>query len=243
MTVRDSAIYGLWSAQSLTVKHLNIAAPAALKETTFAQISDVHVGSRSTRFLQRIVTRVNALEPDYVLITGDLIDHRDISSAELSSLGELNAPTYFIIGNHERYVDLTAICERLRNLNVHVLRNDSYDLGDIQLLGIDDAEARNQVASVLQQLEPLADKFRILLYHRPDGAQDAADWGVDLMLCGHTHNGQIMPFNLLVRRFFPTICGLYNVGGLTLYVSPGSGTWGPVLRLGSRCEISMIHLG
>ena len=67
--------------------------------------------------------------------------------------------------------------------------------------------------------------------------------GVDLMLCGHTHNGQIMPFNLLVRRFFPTICGLYNVGGLTLYVSPGSGTWGPVLRLGSRCEISMIHLG
>ncbi len=238
-----TAIYGLWSAQSLTVKHLNIAAPATLKETTLTQISDVHVGSRSSRFLRRIVSRVNALEPDYVLITGDLIDHRDISSAELSSLAELNAPTYFIIGNHERYVDLAEICERLRSLNVHVLRNDSCDLGDIQLLGIDDAEARSQVASVLQQLEPLADKFRILLYHRPDGAQDAADWGVDLMLCGHTHNGQIMPFNLLVRRFFPTICGLYNVGGLTLYVSPGSGTWGPVLRLGSRCEISMIHLG
>ena len=238
-----TAIYGLWSAQSLTVKHLNIAAPTTLKNTTLVQISDVHVGSRSSRFLQRIVSRVNALEADYVLITGDLVDHRGISSAELSSLGTLRAPTYFIIGNHERYVDLAAICERLRGLNVDVLRNESRTLGDIQLLGIDDAEARTQVASVLRQLEPEADKFRLLLYHRPDGAQDAADWGIDLMLCGHTHNGQIMPFNLLVRRFFPTICGLYEVAGLTLYVSPGSGTWGPVLRLGSRCEISVIHLG
>lgn len=240
--VSVTAIYGLWSAQSLAVKHVNIAAPEALKHTTLAQISDVHVGSRSGRFLQRIVNRVNALEPDYVLITGDLIDHRNISTAELSSLAELRAPTYFIIGNHERYVDLAAICERLRGLNVQVLRNESRTLGDIQLIGIDDAEAKTQLASVLAQLEPVADKFRILLYHRPEGAADAADWGVDLMLCGHTHNGQIMPFNLLVRRFFPNICGLYSIAGLKLYVSPGSGTWGPVLRLGSRCEISMIHL-
>ena len=147
--VSITAIYGLWSAQSLAVKHLDIAAPATLKDTTFAQISDVHVGSRSGQFLQRIVTRVNALEPDYVLITGDLIDHRDISTAEVSSLAELRAPTYFIIGNHERYVDLAAICERLRSLNVHVLRNESTTLGDIQLLGIDDAEARSRASCCL----------------------------------------------------------------------------------------------
>ena len=112
----------------------------------------------------------------------------------------------------------------------------------VQLLGIDDAEPKTQVGKVLPYLTPLPDKFRILLYHRPDGAQDAADWGAHLMLCGHTHNGQIVPFNYLVRRVFPRICGLYDVDALKLYVSPGTGTWGPTLRLGSSSEITLIQL-
>jgi len=95
---------------------------------------------------------------------------------------------------------------------------------------------------VLRALEPAPDAFRILLYHRPDGAEDAALWGAHLMLCGHTHNGQIVPFNYVVRRVFPRIQGRYDVDGMQLYVSPGTGTWGPVLRLGSRSEISLITL-
>jgi predicted MPP superfamily phosphohydrolase len=234
--------YGLVNAQRLTVRQIDIPAPAELKGLRLAQISDVHVGSRSGRFLTRVVRRLNNQNPDHVLITGDLVDFRNVQEQELAALGEIRAPAFFIIGNHERYVDVEDICRRLKNLGVRVLRNESLEVGKMQLVGIDDAEAKTQVGKMLPFFEPQADRFRILLYHRPDGANDAAEWGADLMLCGHTHNGQIVPFNHLVRRVFPRICGLYRVGDMHLYVSPGTGTWGPILRLGSRCEISMIHL-
>lgn len=236
------AALAAWNAQRLHLEHVRIPAPEPVRGLKLAQISDVHVGSRSGRFLARVVRATNAAQPDYVLITGDLVDFADIGSDVLAPLQTLQAPAYFIIGNHERYVDCDAICQRLRGLGVHVLRNDSIRVGGLQLTGIDDAEPKNQVRAELERLQPAADAFRILLYHRPDGADDAAAWGAHLMLCGHTHNGQIVPFNYLVRRVFPRIRGLYRVGDLLLYVSPGTGTWGPILRLGSRCEITMLSL-
>jgi predicted MPP superfamily phosphohydrolase len=238
--------YGFVNAHRLTVREVRIptvpGAPEAVRGTRFVHISDVHVGSRSGRFLRRVVARVNRLEADGVLITGDLIDFADISEQELGSLGQLRFPAYFIIGNHERYVDVDAICQRLTNLGIRVLRNESIEVGHFQLVGIDDAEPKTQVGRTLPYLPPVADRYRILLYHRPDGARDAADWGAHLMLCGHTHNGQIVPFNYVVRRVFPRICGLYRIDDLHLYVSQGTGTWGPILRLGSRCEIGLIEL-
>jgi predicted MPP superfamily phosphohydrolase len=237
------AFWGMANAQRLSVRRVDIPAPATVKGLRLAQISDVHVGSRSGRFLQRVVRRVNDQQPHYVLITGDLVDFRNIRQKELAALAGLAAPAYFIIGNHERYVDVEEICQRLRNLGVRVLRNESLLVDRLQIVGIDDAEARTQVGKLLPYFEPADDCFRILLYHRPDGAADAAAWGANLMLCGHTHNGQIVPFNHVVRRVFPRICGLYQVGPMQLYVSPGTGTWGPIMRLGSRCEVSMIHLG
>ncbi len=234
--------YGFVNAQRLTVATVDIPAPEHLRGITLAQISDVHIGSRSGRFLNRIVDRTNALKPNYVLITGDLVDFSNVSQRELSSLADLNAPTYAIIGNHERYVDLEATCDRWTSLGVTVLRDDSVDLGQIQLVGIDDADTKTQVQTKLAELTPIDDRYRILLYHRPDGANAAADWGFDLMLCGHTHNGQIFPFNYLVKRYFRHIQGMYRIDRLHLYVSSGTGTWGPIMRLGSRSEIGMIRL-
>ena len=80
----------------------------------------------------------------------------------------------------------------------------------------------------------------MLLYHRPNGARDAARWGVDVMMSGHTHNGQIYPFNFLVKRMFPLTAGSFDVDGMLLHVCPGTGTWGPLLRLGSRSEITQV---
>ena len=233
---------GFLNTQLLAVRTIEVRAPQLVRNINIVQISDVHVGSRSSRFLARVVKRINKLSADYVFITGDLIDGRNISERELSALANLEAPTYYIIGNHERYVDLEAICTRLRNLGVHVLRNESHTLGDIQLVGIDDAESKTQVRTVLPTMDAMPDKFRILLYHRPDGVREAAAWGVHLMLCGHTHHGQIFPVNYLVKRFFPRFRGSYREDDLLLYISPGTGTWGPMLRLGSRSEISMIRL-
>lgn len=236
------------NAQLLTTRELRLPAPALDRPRRLVQISDVHVGSREPALLRRIVAKVRALEPDAVLITGDLIDFRDIPREDLVSLAELPMPVWYCIGNHERYVDLEAICERLCSLGIRVLR-DEVDCSQppFVVAGIDDADSRRRVADGLAAIGPLPVGFRLLLYHRPDGLEQAAAAGIDLMLCGHTHNGQIVPFNVLVRRVFPRIRGLFEMaredGGRTfLYVSTGTGTWGPLLRLGSRNEITLICL-
>ena len=236
------SLYSIYNAMRLHVREVAIDAHESVRGMSLAQISDVHIGSRQPGFLAPIVARVNALNPDYTLITGDLIDMHGIDQHSLAPLGELNAPALFCIGNHERYVDTEDICTRLTNLGVEVLRNTSVRKNDIQFIGIDDAERRDQVGREITRFTAAEDTFRVLLYHRPDGASDAARWGVDLMLTGHTHRGQIFPFNLLVKRVFPQLHQMYTVDDMTLYVSPGTGTWGPVMRLGSKCEITLFRL-
>lgn len=241
---------GLVNAQQTDVCEVSIAvpddAPPSAKGLQFAQISDVHIGSRSPAFLKRVVRKTNALKVDRVFITGDLIDFAHIQQQQLEPLAELEAPVDFCIGNHERYVDLEAICDRLTALGINVLRNRSENVNintaPVQIIGIDDADRRDQVGLEIAKLNPQPEHYRILLYHRPDDAEAAATWGAHLMLCGHTHNGQIVPFNFLVRRVFPRISGSYPIEQMTLYVSTGTGTWGPVLRLGSRGEITHLRL-
>ncbi len=235
------SVVGFVNAQMLHVRGVQIEAPAHVAGRTLAQISDVHIGSRSPRLLKRIVARVNALEPDYVLITGDLIDFAGISRAELAPLGEINAPTLFAIGNHERYVDLAAIDERLRDLGVIVLRDTAVTHGPFQFIGIDDVDSAKRMVAPLRRIELSGEHYGVLLYHRPDGFDASADRGIPLMLAGHTHAGQLIPFNFIVKRVYPRIRGLYQLNGSRLYVSPGTGTWGPILRIGSRSEITLLE--
>ena len=207
------------------------------------QITDVHIGSRSAKFLELIVNRINALEPDFLCITGDFIDATGVPEEDLKSLQELNCPIYFSIGNHERYEDLDEILVRLRNLGVQVLRTESVDArGDIQVIGVDDRDDALQVERELGRLEVKQDAFGILLYHRPRGIEAAAEAGIDLMLSGHTHNGQIFPFNLVVNRVFDKVVGMYHHDSSRLYVSQGTGTWGPVMRFGTRSEITLFEV-
>jgi len=234
--------YGIANALRIGVRILDVNAPGHVRGHTFVQISDVHVGSRDARILQGIVGRVNQLNPHTVFITGNLVDMHGISETDLRGLGDIRAPTYFCIGNHERYVDVNAICRRLENIGIVVLRNQTEVVAPLQVTGIDDAESREQVATQLPKLQRAPDCYQILLYHRPDGIDAASRWGADLMLTGHTHRGQIFPFYYLVKRVFPNIYGRYTDADVTLYVSPGTGTWGPVMRLGSQCEITLIRL-
>lgn len=232
---------GFVNAQLLAVKRVPIPAPATAAGHRVAQISDVHVGSRSPGLLRRIVARVNAERPDYVVITGDLIDFAGISRRELAALAAFNAPAFFAIGNHERYVDLAAIDERLRSLGVRVLRDEAEIHGPFQFIGIDDVDDPDELPERLARVELSRQHYGVLLYHRPDGFDAAAERGIPLTLSGHTHAGQIIPFNLIVKRVFPRIRGVYEQNGSRLYVSPGTGTWGPVLRIGSRSEITLFE--
>ena len=132
--------------------------------------------------------------------------------------------------------------ERLQCRGVTVLRTAIITQGAIQLIGIDDSEDPSQVEREIARLDIYPKRFVLLIYHRPWSLAAAAAAGVDLMISGHTHNGQIVPFNLVVKNVFEQIVGLFTHGETKLYVSPGTGTRGPVMRLGSRGEVTSFEV-
>jgi predicted MPP superfamily phosphohydrolase len=233
-------IYSLINAMRLQIKTIEIPAPV---EKRIAHWSDVHLGSVSRRHLEHLVQKTNTLNPDLVLITGDLVDPQgNLSSDWLTPLNKLTAPAYCVTGNHERYVGLDKVMSMLETTPVIPLRNEVVLFDSIQLVGIDDSDNRDQVRRHLAGLELNPDMFTVLLYHQPEGFNDAETAGVDLMLSGHTHYGQIWPFHRMVRLRFKYLKGLHTIGDMKLYVSTGSGTWGPPMRLGSRNLITLIRL-
>jgi predicted MPP superfamily phosphohydrolase len=233
-------VYSLVNAWQIEVKSLNIPAPVNLD---IVQLSDIHRGSVSQHHLQRLVQKTNDLNPDVVLITGDLLDPAGrLTSESIQPLSQLMAPVYWISGNHERYAGMDKVMALLKEMSVIPLRNEVASVSGIQLIGIDDSDNRGQVASVLPSLQLDPDCYTILMYHQPEGVDAAAKAGINLMLCGHTHYGQIWPFNWVVRSRFQYLRGLHHIGDMALYISTGSGTWGPPMRLGSRNQITQIHL-
>ena len=235
-------VYSVLNAYSPSVVKVQLTSSKLSSAVRFAQITDVHIGSRSAKFLQRVMEQVNSVDAQFLCITGDFIDAPGISEEQLSPLRHCPIPIYFTIGNHERYEDLDDILARLERLGVNVLRTRTATQGNVQLIGIDDSEHPGQVKRELGKLHIDSNRFVLLLYHRPRGLTAAAAAGVDLMISGHTHNGQIVPFNLVVRRVFERTVGLFRQGMTQLYVSPGTGTWGPIMRLGSRGEVTLFEV-
>ncbi|MEM7565109.1 MAG: hypothetical protein AAF353_19015 [Pseudomonadota bacterium] len=137
---------------------------------------------------------------------------------------------------------LDKVISMAEQLGVKMLRQTGFDGNDLVFHGIDDADHIEQVSENLPGLAIDKDRFNVLLYHRPVGWEAAIDHGIDLMLSGHTHNGQIFPFNWAVRQQFDRIAGLYQQKDASLYVSSGTGTWGPLMRLGSFNEVTLFKL-
>ncbi len=235
-------VFSVLNAYSPSVVKVTITSRKLTSPVRFVQITDVHIGSRSAAFLERVMKKVNRLDADFLCITGDFIDAPGIGDDQLSALRSCPLPIYFSIGNHERYADLDDILQRLQRLGVRVLRSHTDTRGEVQLIGIDDSDHPAQVERELAKLDVDQSRFVLLLYHRPRGLPAAAAAGVDLMISGHTHNGQIVPFNFVVGRVFEQTVGLFSEGLTQLYVSPGTGTWGPVMRLGSRGEVTLFEV-
>jgi predicted MPP superfamily phosphohydrolase len=222
--------------------------PASLSGYRIVQITDIHVGPTIGRgFIEQIVARVNALKPDLVAITGDMVD------GSVEQLGELVEPirqlvardgVFFVTGNHEYYVpDLPAWLAFLADRGIRVLRNEHLPIrGDagFDLAGVDDWSAHPNLPKALEGRDSA--RPVVLLAHQPRQVKGAAELGVDLQLSGHTHGGQLFPFSLIVKVFEPYLAGLFTVGTTQLYVSRGTGYWGPPMRLGAPAEITELEL-
>jgi len=230
--------------------------PLALHGFSIAQISDVHVGPTIKRgFVEGIVRRVNELKADLIAVTGDLVDGSvQQLSAHTAPLAGLTARhgAYFVTGNHEYYSGERAWTEEIRRLGLRVLKNEhvvlKHDGASLILAGVTDYSAhhfdpaqRSDPAAALRGA-PLDAGAKVLLAHQPSSAMAAANAGYDVQISGHTHGGQFWPWNLFVHFFQPFSSGLHRLKNLWIYVSRGTGYWGPPNRFGVPSEITRIRL-
>jgi uncharacterized protein len=231
---------------SLDITHRTIEFPRARlkKNLKIAHLSDIHLGTiHQKTFLEKVVAKTNELKPDVIMITGDLVDgSAPITQDMLSPLNNLKAPTFYVIGNHEIYDDLRFVMPILSKTKMRILRNQTVNYNGIQIAGVDFHEGSAKILKELEALKIQKGKFTVLLNHAPTGFPEAVAKGVDLQLSGHTHNGQIFPFTLLVRTAYKYITGLHKINNSYLNISQGVGTWGPPFRILSHSEIVVLNL-
>jgi uncharacterized protein len=225
--------------------HVTIPLKGLRKQVKMVQISDVHIGAiYGPGFLTRVVQLVNKQKPAVVVITGDLFDGAKFYDGMIAPLNMLKTPAYFISGNHELYAGMRHALSLVRQTPVTILEDRMVVEHGIQLAGVHYELDNAKTAAVIKRLGAKVNKKlpSVLLRHVPADIAVAAQAGFSLQLSGHTHNGQIWPLSYLVRLAFPYRVGLHQHESMALYISPGTGSWGPPLRLGSRSEVTVLHL-
>ena len=224
---------------------------ANLFDFSIVQISDLHIGGLIDReFVKHSVEKINSLKADIVVITGDLIDTKIESVKEaVLELTHIRSKygIYYILGNHEYFHNPLEIITFMKKTNIRLLLNESVTIDELKLniVGVTDLFGYR-----VNLLEPDIDKAfqkrhadykTILLAHQPKFIEELKGYKPDLILSGHTHGGQIWPFNHLVKLQQPYVKGLHKLSnGSTIYVNSGIGFWGPPMRLNSQAEIAYI---
>lgn len=251
--------YGVGNALGpVPIKPVHLDVPklgAGMDGLRIVLLTDIHVGPTIGReFVEHLVEQTLELKPDLIAITGDLVDGtvENLGDA-VRVLGGLQAPlgVYFVTGNHEYISGAKPWLELLPTLGIRVLQNERVQVrrnGDVlDVVGVNDYTAASfdekeapDLPAALRGRDPNVPS--LLLAHQPRAADEAAQLGIDVQLSGHTHGGQIWPFRYAVRLTTPYVAGLYRVGDMQLYVSPGTGYWGPPMRVGTQAEITHLTL-
>jgi hypothetical protein len=247
---------GLRSALgSIRVKEVPVrlrGLPPELEGFRLVQISDMHIGPMLHRgWVEGVVERIGAIRADAVTITGDLVDgsvgELREHVAPLARLGEAPRGAFFVTGNHEYYSGVNEWLRHLPTLGIRPLRNERVELAPgLDLAGIHDPTGRGtpghapNLDRALEGRDP--ERPLVLLAHQPRQFAEAARKGVSLTLSGHTHGGQIWPFSWIVALVQPYLAGLHREGDAQLYVSRGTGFWGPPMRVFAPPEITLLRL-
>lgn len=248
------SVYGLFEAQNIRAESVTIATPklsGGNDRIRIVQISDIHLGLIvGPRRLEKILSIVAEARPDILISTGDLIDGDSPTlRRSIAMLKEVNPPLgkFAVTGNHEFYAGIERALAVTREAGFKVLRQECFTIpGAVRIAGVDD---RGEAGGLMpdnsidrQVLARGTPEFTVFLKHRP--AVNRSTLGMfDLQLSGHTHRGQIFPFRLITRLFFPLDSGLYELPESSrLYSSRGTGTWGPPVRFFSPPEVTIIDL-
>ena len=235
------SIYGMLNARKISLKNITLHSSKIKKNYNIIFISDIHLGTNTSKHLSKLLSKIESLDYDFLLIGGDLIDSSSFKMNDLNLFNRTKKPIYFVNGNHEYYLkDFKNKIEELKKFKIKVLKNSSKQIDQINIIGIDDLQTKYSKIKYVEKLYK-NNLFNLVLSHKPD-VWDNIKNKSDLMLSGHTHNGQIFPFNFLVKLKFKFIYGVYEYKKSKLYVSSGAGCWGPKLRIGSSNEIVNILL-
>jgi predicted MPP superfamily phosphohydrolase len=228
--------------------------PAQLDGTVLVAVTDLHLGAqRRSDWMQQRVEQINEIAPAAVLMVGDQVEDNPVGDARFPAvLRGLNAPlgVWAVTGNHEFYGDVDSTIAEFEAGGVRWLRNTKVELAPgLVLAGLDDIgrsmrNGSDYLGGLGQVLPERTNTATILLSHIPAHTitGQAAAQGVDLMLSGHTHGGQVWPFSYLVKREFPPLVGEHKIADMTLVISRGAGSWGPRMRLWQPGEILKLTL-
>jgi predicted MPP superfamily phosphohydrolase len=233
---------------TVQVKELEIklrGLPRELAGFKLVQISDVHVGPLLRKdWVSHVVDSIQSLKPDLVAITGDLVDGSvDELRDHVAPLKRIEAKhgVFFTTGNHEYYSGVEEWYAHLPTLGVRPLRNERVQVAPgLDIAGIEDPTGKPDLERALHGRDE--SRALVLLAHQPRQFKEAAKRGVGLTLSGHTHGGQIWPFSWLVALAQPYLAGLHLLGDSQLYVSRGTGFWGPPMRVFAPAEITLLRL-
>lgn len=229
--------------------------PTKLEGAKIAQISDLHVGPTiGLKYVQRVVRLVESVQPDLTVLTGDIVDgniENFRGSIEPFSNLAPRGRVYFAPGNHEYYWDIHHWLKEFSRLGIKNLLNQGEAVNvrgvKVWVGGVTDPAGGQSALGGAPSAKKASQgsestEFKLLLSHRPDIADQAKASGFDLQLSGHTHGGQFFPWTIVVKFFHKYVSGLFQDGSLHIYVSPGTGTWGPPIRVGTTPELTCITL-
>lgn len=220
--------------------------PKELEGFRIAHITDLHIGLTIRKnYVEKVVEKTLKENTDLIVLTGDIADG-DINkygkdSESMKLLGD-TGKAWMVPGNHDYYSNWPLWKKKFNSLGIKTLENQFVNLGKLLLGGVTDPASSDR-PDPAKAIDPKGPKFRLLLAHNPKLAVSAAAAGFDLMLSGHTHAGQFFPWTLVVKMVHrPHFGGLSTEGKMKVYVGPGTGTWGPPVRLGTTPEIAIITL-
>jgi hypothetical protein len=252
------SVYGIWNAYQFKTRVVEIPTDNLQQPVDIAVLADIQMGGhRGKQYLAEVVSAINAQAPDLVVIPGDLADSNAILTKDnFSPLGDLQAPAYFIEGNHDTYIDKFKLLRIIRQFDVSILENEAVETNGIKLVGLRYMNAdentfdlhpsteKATIKSVIQTLDLETELPVVLLHHSPVGAEYIEAAGADLFIAGHTHaGGQVFPATVVANGFFYQYSsGLYRRGGLDIFVSPGIGTFFVPMRIGTENELSILRL-